>query len=143
MTNLNKDALEIVKSMFSAETLEQGFEIVADDVVVYDWTMRAEVHGKEELMEKILRPSDIAFADGEFDIKAMFAGDNGMVVLDAIFKARFVADYKGIAAHGKNVAWKMRDMFAVENGKVTHMWYASDTLEMAKSLGAVDDALLT
>ena len=33
-------------------------------------------------------------------------------------------------------------MFLVENNMVTRMWYASDTLEMAKALGAVDPALL-
>ena len=142
MTDANNKALGIVRSLFAAETLERGFDVVADNVVVYDWTAQTEVHGKQALMEKILRPSDTAFADGQFAINYLFAGDNGMVVLDAVFTARFVSAYKGIPAHGGNVEWKIRDMFLVENNKVTCMWYASDTLAMAKSLRAVDPALL-
>jgi len=136
----DKQAIKIVESLFTAESLEDGFDIVADDVVVLDWTMDSEVRGKSELMERI-HVLDEALHDGNFDIKHMFACD-GMVVVDAVYSAVFVSAYKGVAAHGQKVSWKMRDMFLVENNMVTRMWYASDTLEMAKALGAVDPALL-
>lgn len=140
MNESDKQALKIIEKMHTAKSLIEGFEDVADDVVVSDWTKGEEVHGKTALMEKIIGPSDTAFKDEKFDINHMFAS-NGMVVLDAVYSARFVSDYKGIPAHGRRVSWKMRDMFLVNNKKIIRMWYASDTLEMLTSLGAVDYTL--
>ena len=140
MNESDNQALKIIERMHTAKTLKQGFEDVADDVVVSDWTKREEVHGKTAVMEKIIGPSDTAFKDEKFDINHIFAS-NGMVVLDAVYSANFVSDYKGIPAHGRRVSWKMRDMFLVKNNRITRMWYASDTLEMLTSLGAMDYTL--
>ena len=64
-----------------------------------------------------------------------------MVTLDAVYSANFVADYKGIPAHGRRVSWRIRDMFLIENNRITCMWYASDTLKMLQSLGALNYTL--
>ena len=140
MNESDRQALKIIEKMHTAKTLIEGFEDVADDVVVSDWTKGEEVLGKTALMEKIIGPSDNAFKDEKFEINHMFAS-NGMVVLDAVYSANFVSDYKGIPAHGRRVSWKMRDMFLVKNKRIIRMWYASDTLEMLTSLGAIDYTL--
>ena len=141
--NKNTDnALTIIKKMHTAKTLEEGFKDVAENVVCHDWTKDKVVKGKEAVLEEIIRPSDNAFRDERFAINYMFVSEEtGMVTLDAVYSANFVADYKGIPAHGKRVSWRIRDMFLIENNEITCMWYASDTLEMLQSLGAVNYTL--
>ena len=139
MGGTNTSTLKIVERLHTAATLEQGFEAVADNVVVHDWTKNCELRGKEALLDNVIRPSDAAFTDGSFEIEHMFADDTtGMVVVDAVYRAVFTGDYKGISAHGGPVSWRTRDMFLVEGGQVTRMWYGGDTLEMVQVLGAVD-----
>ncbi len=134
------DAAEaIVYGMHTAETLEAGFRDVSENVVVEDWTKAVLVTSKQELLDKIIRPADLAFLDGSFEIRQLFSDPNrGMVLVDAVYHANFVEAYKGIEAHGQRVSWRTRDMFRVQEGMITHMWYGGDTLEMLQSLGAVD-----
>jgi predicted ester cyclase len=132
---------EIVRAMHSAATLEEGFQDVSDNVSVEDWTLgnAKVIHGKNELLEKIIRPSDRAFHNETFSINFLVSDpDSGVIVLDGIFSADFVADYKRIKAHGRRVSWPIRDMFRLEHEKIVYMWYASDTLAMLKSLNALD-----
>ena len=136
------NALTIIKKMHTAKTLEEGFKDVAENVVCHDWTKAKLVKGKEAVLEEIIRPSDNAFRDERFDINYMFVSEEtGMVTLDAVYSANFVADYKGIPAHGRRVSWRIRDMFLIENNRITCMWYASDTLKMLQSLGALNYTL--
>ena len=128
---------DIIVRMHTAETLEEGFKDVSDDVVVEDWTLGTgeKVVGKKALLEQIIRPSDRAFPNENFEFKYLVISESdGMVVLDSTFSADFVRDYKGIAAHGGRVSWPIRDMFQVESGKIVRMWYASDTSAMYSSL---------
>ncbi|MCY4364340.1 MAG: ester cyclase [Gammaproteobacteria bacterium] len=140
---INTDnALAIINQMHTAKTLEDGFKDVAEDVVCYDWTKAGVVNGKEAVLEQIIRPSDRAFRNENFDINYIVVGEEtGMVTVDAVYSADFLEEYKGIPAHGKRVSWRIRDMFLIENNMITCMWYASDTLEMLQSLEAVDFTL--
>ena len=138
MNESTANALKIIEKMHKAKSLIEGFQDVSVDVVVYDWTRATETRGKEALMEQIIGPSDRAFSNERFDIEQLVASETGIVTLDAIYNGVFVADYKGIPAHGKPVSWRIRDMFKVENNQITCIWYAGDTLQMLQSLGAVD-----
>lgn len=134
-----ENALAIINQMHTAKTLETGFKDVAEDVVCHDWTKAEVVKGKEAVLEEIIRPSDRAFPNEHIDIKHIVVSEEtGMVTVDAVFSADFLEDYKGIPAHGKRVSWRIRDMFLIENNKITCMWYAGDTLEMLQSLEAVE-----
>jgi len=132
--------LEVIQQVFEAESAEAARDLFHEDVVASSWEMPGvEFTGFSAINEEFFLPSEAAFTDVEFDMQHM-AEAGSLVVVDAIFRGVFSADYHGIPAHGKAFAWAMRDIFQVEQGTISHMWFGSDTLEVARQLGVIDQS---
>ena len=133
-----KELFAILDEDFSDDVKERALALFADDIVVRDWACPGlVVRGKHEVFGAFFEPAEIAFADGVFETHDMFTSSN-KVLMDITFRAVFAKPYKGIPPHGRPIAYKSRDIYTVENGKITEMTFATDTLEFAKALGITD-----
>lgn len=141
MVALESNAVAVIEQVFAAANIEAVQTLFATDVRAYSWELPGEeVIGFSNVVTAFFQPAEAAFADSEYDIKHLNAADN-LVIVDAIFSARFVGSYHGVQPHGNRISWAMRDLFQIESGRITIMSFASDTLQVARQLGVIDKAL--
>ena len=135
-----KRLFEILDEDYSDAVKERALALFADDIVAHDWAHPGFVaNGKHEVFGTFFEPAEVAFSDGVFEVRDLFASEN-KVLMDITFRAVFSKPYKGLPPHGGPIAYKSRDIYTVEDGKITQMTFATDTLEFAKTLGITDAA---
>ena len=133
-----KELFATLDEDFSGDVKERALTLFADGIVVKDWACPGlVVSGKHEVFEAFFEPAEIAFSGGVFEIHDMFTS-NSKVLMDITFRAVFTNPYRGVPPHGRPISYKSRDIYTVENGKITEMTFATDTIEMAQALGITD-----
>lgn len=129
--------LQVVQQVFEAESAEAAEVFFDTNAVACSWEQPGvEISGFSAINEKLFLPSEAAFPNSSFDIRHMVEKDQ-LVFVDALFHGVFDSEYHGVPPHGRPVVWPIRDIFQVRKGKITHMWFGSDTLEVARQLGVV------
>ena len=126
--------LDVVRSLYSAGSLEAIERLVSDDLVVTDWMAPGrEYRGLRPFLDDCMIPGAEAFPDSTEEESFAFES-GGRAVYCAQFLATFAADYKGIPAHGRQVVWTILDTFELRDGLITRIWFGADTLEAYRQL---------
>jgi ketosteroid isomerase-like protein len=142
ITHSEPSPARVARQLLAAGSLTDAAALLAEDVIVRDWLFPGlEIRGRAEVLAVVFEPSDRAFSNPKYEVLRVIANDDHVAV-DAIFTGVFIADYKGIRAHGKPVSWQFRDMYRVQGGKITRMWFGTNTLEFATAVGLLEDPLL-
>ena len=132
----------VIESFFAVNCLAETAHFLAENVIVTDWlSPYQDIRGRQAVLKDIFIPWDRAFSEASFDVIELHDFSNAVLV-DAVFCGIFTSDYRGIAAHGRPVVWKLRDLYEVHDGLITRMSLASDTLELARALGLVEGGTL-
>lgn len=116
---------------------------LADDVVADDWMAPGHAYsGKDAVFAETFQPLPGSFPDVRFAVKTEIrSGD--LLILCGFFEATFSHAYWGFEPTGQRVRWEARDIYRFRDGLIDHIWWANDTLTVARELGAdVDDERL-
>lgn len=110
----------------------------ADDLVFEDWMAPGHTYrGVDSFFGDFNAKIAASFPDVRFPVyEALPAGDH--LLLRGHFEATFTGEpYFGFAPHGRPVRWEFRDVYRFNpDGKVDRVWFANDTLVVARELGA-------
>ena len=119
-------------------------DYLADSIVVIDWMAPdKELRSREEAIREFYAPIRASFPDVRFEVRDSMRSGNRLLVI-GFFTGTMENDYWGFPAHGKRVRWEARDVYHFNgDGKIEEIWFANDTLTVARELGArVDDERL-
>ena len=129
-------AKDVVEQLLTAETREAALALIHVDVVVEDWMdSRDQIVGNENVYDTIFLPASEAFDEYRYDIQDMIC-DGNKVAVRARFSGRFVKPYLGFAATNKMVGWRFNDIYEVRDGRISKMWFGSDTATELKQLAS-------
>lgn len=135
------DPMDRFADAFSNPTdVEKLTPLLADDVVLVDWTHPGEVfRGKEAVVDAGFADIPRSTPDARADIKRRIrSGD--MLILCGFFRATFTHDLPSYKATNKPVRWEFRDMFRFNGeGLVDYIWWANDTLTVKRMIGGAVD----
>lgn len=146
-TRSNEAAIAAFLQSFEPGKREERRDLLANDIVVSDWMMPGiGLRGEEEVIEKFYAPIRVAFPDVYFELHDAIIGDD-KVVIRGEFTGTFERDYTypvgerrvHFPAHGGRVHWKAHDIYQFKGGKIARIWFANDTLTVARQLGALPD----
>ncbi len=145
MSDSNERAMDDFVKSFDRELrdLEGAEELYSDEIVVSDWMNPGhDLTGTGEQVTEFIAPILDSFPDVHFEVTdTMRSGDRLLVC--GFFTGTMKKDYWGFPAHGRRVRWEARDLYRFKDGKIDRIWYANDTLTVARELGAaIDDKRL-
>lgn len=112
--------------------------LLADDLAYEDWQAPGrQFAGRTTFLDDFNGPIDAAFADVRYPVEEAFAAADHLL-LRGHFEGTFTGDYFGFPAHGRPVRWEFRDLYRFDaHGRVDRIWFANDTLVVARQLGAI------
>jgi hypothetical protein len=111
-------------------------EFLALDVVAEDWMAPGHTYeGKEAVLAETFAPLPESFPDVRFVVTREIRADD-VLILCGFFEATFARDYWNFQATGRRVRWEARDIYRFRDGLIDRIWWANDTLTVARELGA-------
>jgi len=120
-------------------SLESIEALLADDVVATDWLLPERELNKQDLMKEFYAPILESFPDVSFEVFDTMRDGNRLLVC-GIFSGTLAGDHAlydtDFAAHNKRVRWEARDIYRFRGDKIDRIWFANDTLAVAREMGA-------
>jgi len=136
MSDENQKGMDRLIESFDQDLRGEREGVYAEDVVVSDWMNPGkDLKGKGSQMSEFIAPILESFPDVHFEVTDTMRDGNRLLVC-GFFNGTMEKDYWGFPAHGRRVRWEARDLYRFSDGKIDRIWYANDTLTVARELGA-------
>jgi len=127
------DNVALIRRMFdeiNKGDLESATDMVSEDCVYH--TPAGEVSGREEIKE-VMSATRNTFPDERYVIDDVFAAGE-KVVVRWTYSGTHQAEYRGVAATGKQVAVECAGIFRVAEGRIGQIWAYSDYYGLVNQL---------
>ncbi|HEY3344575.1 MAG TPA: ester cyclase [Anaerolineaceae bacterium] len=137
---MNIDQNKELLRRFSAEILNQGNMVVADQIIAPDYLNHNPVPGQAPGLEGFKRSITsmrMAFPDLNETIEAIIA-EGDLVSVRATHRGTHEGTYMGVPGTNRSVIIPTMYFVRVVNGKITDLWLNWDILGMLQQIGAFD-----
>jgi steroid delta-isomerase-like uncharacterized protein len=137
---MNIDQNKELLRRFSAEILNQGNMVVADQIIAPDYLNHNPVPGQAPGLEGFKRSITsmrMAFPDLTETIEAIIA-EGDLVSVRATRRGTHEGTYMGVPGTNRPVIIPTMYFVRVVNGKITDLWLNWDILGMLQQIGAFD-----
>jgi predicted ester cyclase len=100
------------------------------------------ISGDRDGMRRLFSMVHIGFPDGRITVEDQVSG-NGKVWTRKTFSGTHAGVFAGVAPTGRVMTYRVVDVLAVRDGKITEHWSVLDRLELFRQLGLIQDRTAT
>jgi hypothetical protein len=126
-------------------------DFFAEDIVANHWRWGTEdIVGKQAILDRYLDPHTAALSKTSAVLHDTIITEDKVIVrgeYTSTFTGEITSEavgFTGLAPeklkpHGREMHWRFHDIFEFEGDKITRIWWANDTLAVAREMGALPE----
>jgi steroid delta-isomerase-like uncharacterized protein len=122
----------MIEEIQNNQRLERCDELFAEDFV--DHTPAPGAPSGRDGMREIFARTHIGFPDGRITVEDQIS-DGHRVWTRKVFTGTHTGDFAGLAPTGRVITYRVMDVLAVRDGKLTEHWSVVDRLDVRRQLG--------